>query len=127
MDKSTLADISVKITNVIKLNLNDTSHEVIKKMLDTIPELVGDINLTIEYLQAIGKEMGIDGDVNTIIDAIQEKAKNAVSDINWNSLWQKVAQGIYYVANLLAGFLPPKWREVILIVLNAYERLVGVK
>ena len=58
-DEKVLADIAVKITNVIKLNLNEDAQTVIKKMLDEIPELVNDIDLTIEYLQSMAKAMGL--------------------------------------------------------------------
>ncbi len=87
MQKDTLADIAVKITQVIKENLSDSAQGVIKTMLDKIPELANNIDLTAEYLLSIGRELGIEGDVNTIIEVIQHRAKQAASDIDWNSIW----------------------------------------
>lgn len=127
MKDQQLADIAVKITQVIKKNLSDSAEEVIKKMLDEIPELANDVNLTIEYLKSMADNLGITyTDINGIIGYIQHYAKTVASDIDWNSLWQTIAQGIYYVARLLANLLPPKWKEVILIIVEAYDRLVGV-
>jgi len=125
MNNETLADISVKITHVIKTNLDLPSQQLITKILDKIPELANDIDLTIEYLRSMANSLSIAyTDINDIISYIQGYAKKASSDIDWNTLWQSIAQGIYYVAKVIAGFLPPKWKEVILIVLGAYERLV---
>lgn len=125
MQKDTLADIAVKITQVIKTNLNDSAQQVIKKMLDEIPELAQDIDRTITYLQSMADSLGIAyTDINDIVHYIQKYAKAAASDIDWNSLWQTIAQGIYYVAQVIANLLPPKWKEVVLIVLAAYENLV---
>ena len=120
-----LADIAVKITQVIKTNLSLPAQQVIKKMLDDIPELAEDISTASEYLLSMGKAMGYQNkDVNSIIEAIQQNANNVASDIDWNTLWQTIAQGIYYVARAIANLLPPKWKEVILIIVEAYDRLV---
>lgn len=125
MSEQVLADIAVKITQVIKTNLDQSAQDVIKKMLDEIPELANNIDLTIEYLKSMADSLGIDyTDIDDIITKIQETANNAASDIDWNSLWQTLAQGIYYVARILANLLPPKWKEVILIIVEAYDRLI---
>jgi len=124
-DDKVLADIAVKITQVIKTNLDASAQDVIKNILDKIPELANDIDLTIEYLRSMANSLGIAyTDINDVIGYIQSYAKKAASPIDWNTLWQSIAQGIYYVAKALAGVLPPKWKEVILIVLAAYENLV---
>lgn len=125
MKDQQIADIAVKITQVIKTNLDTPAQELIIKMLDKIPELAGNINLTIEYLKSMADSLKIDySDVNDIIATIQNTAKDATHPVDWNTLWQTVAQGIYYVAQVIANLLPPKWKEVILIVLAAYENLV---
>jgi hypothetical protein len=125
MKDEQLADIAVKITQVIKLNIDLEAKDVIVKILDEIPELANNVNLAIEYLKAIGDAMGWNyTDVNDVISFIQLHAQQATSDIDWNSLWQTIAQGIYYVARVIANLLPPKWKEVILIIVEAYDRLV---
>lgn len=126
MKDQQLADIAVKITQVIKKNLSDSAQNVIKKMLDEIPELANNVDNAIEYLKSMADNLGIDyTDINGVITEIQYRAKTVASDIDWNNLWQTIAQGIYYVARVLANLLPPKWREVILIIVEAYDRLVG--
>lgn len=121
----TLADIAVKITQVIKTNLNIPAQDVIKKMLAEIPELANDIDKTIEYLKSMADSLGIKyTDINDIITTIQNKANDVASNVDWNSLWQTIAQGVYYVAKALISLLPPKWKEVIVFVLEAYDRLV---
>lgn len=124
MEAKNLAKTAVVITNVIKLNLHVDPQEVIKLILEALPEET--VDNIILYLTSMGKEIGVDyEDINDLISTIQTTAIEAVSDMDWNSTWQDIAQGIYYCATIVKGFLPQPWDKVISVVLDAYVELKG--
>lgn len=116
-----LAKYAVKITQVIKTTLDKTPQEVVSIILDKTPELtVEDI---IAYLTGVAKRLDMNyQDVYDLVKLIQNRGNEIMDEMDWNTFWQSLAQGILWVASIIKGMLP-KWAQVIISIVTAYAEL----
>jgi hypothetical protein len=115
-----IAHIAVVITQVIKTSPDKTPQEIIKTILDQLPECTSDE--VQEYLLRLADNLGITYvDVNNIIVKLKWMVHNAPTDINRKTTLQNIAQVLYVVGMIASKLIPGKWGEITRIVLDAYE------
>ncbi len=124
MQETQLATYAALITEVLKRGNSITPAEAINLILITTPEGF-ELDDLIQVLYNIAHEFGIDyNDYYDLIRQLLDMFTDVHSDSKWNTICASVAQ-IAYVGLLIAKALPipTKWKEVIQVVLNAYENL----
>lgn len=126
MKEKSLAEMAVKITNVIKNGLNLSSQEILVVCLEKIPELSQDANKTIGLFTDLAKQLDIRfNDVYDIIDKIKLSIKTSVSLVQRSGWLHTIAAALYIVASIAVNFLPPAWKDASKAVIAGYEALYG--
>lgn len=125
MKDQQLADISVKITQVIKTHDKLTPQEIMIALLEMVPELKNSMNDAIDLFTRLAEQLNIlYSDVYDIIGQITYKIRTSVSALFKGNFLHSIAVGLYYVGKIILGFLPPAVSEIGAIVLGAYKELV---
>lgn len=126
MNPNNFATTAVKITNVIKENENRSSTDIMLLILNNVPELAIDANVTIAIFTTLADKLGIAyKDVYDIIDQLKYHVKTAITDVLRSNWLQTIANTLYYALRALNGMLPEPWHKISLIVLGVYEGLKG--
>ena len=120
MTENKIARIAVTITQVIKTQGIAPPQDILKIILDALPDCtVGEIQ---EYFFRLADQMGIKYlDINHIIWQLQTIA-NESTDLHRKGLWQTIGNILYIVGRIASGLLPGKWSEVSKVILDVYEK-----
>lgn len=124
--ETNLAEMAVKITEVIKSTLKMDGPNTLVVILDRIPELSEDANKTISLFIDLAEKLGIRfNDVYDILDQIKLNIRTAVSEVSRGSLLHTIATVLYTVSTIALNFLPPAWKDASKAVIIGYEALYG--
>jgi len=126
MNEKNLADMAVKITQVIKQGISLDSQQLMVVMLQKIPELGKDVNKTISLFTDLAEQLGFRfADVYDILDQLKLRIRTAISEVSRSSWLHTIATALYIVASIAVNLLPPAWKEASKAVISGYEALYG--